>query len=323
MRARSAGLIDLSLPVGPRRRARVVERPGLWMTAAELDALRDDLRTVAASTLSAPLDYGVFRPGAPLDDVIVTLVHQDDRPIAFNALAPLDVTLGPHMRERVLHLGLVMVDPTMRSGGLSWVLYGLTCFLVFARGGFRPLHVSSVTQVPAVIGMVAETFGDVFPDPRRPSRPRLRQRVLARRLVATHARAFGVGPEARFDEARFVIENGYTGGSEALKKSFEEAVPHRDERFNAYARQTLDYARGDDVVQLGRIDLPTARDYLRRQVPRRRVAGLVTSALATAGFALAGRLVLPVAHWFDTSRTHGTLRRRSDTSRAHGSLRRR
>ena len=304
------GLIDVSLPVGRGRRARVVERPGLWMPAAELDALRDDLRAIAERTLAAPLDYGVFRPGAALDDVIVTLVRQGERPVAFNALAPLDVALAPNRRERVLHLGLVMVDPDMRASGLSWVLYGLTCFLVFARGGFRPLHVSSVSQVPAVIGMVAETFGDVFPDPRRPGRPSLTQRIIARRLVSVHSRAFGVGPEARFDERRFVIENGYTGGSEALRKSFEEATPHRDAVFNDYARATLDYARGDDVVQLGRIDLATARDYLSSQVPRRRVAGLLASAVATAAFALAGRAVLPVAHWFDTSRPLGALRRR-------------
>ena len=304
------GLLDLALPLGRDRRTRVVERPGLWMRGAELDRLRADLHAVAARTLAAPLDYGVFRAGAPLDDVIVTLVREGGRPIAFNALAPLDVALAPHRRERVLHLGLVMVDPSARSAGLSWVLYGLTCFLVFARGGFRPLHVSSVTQVPAVIGMVAETFGGVYPDPRREGRPSLTQRILARRLVATHAPAFGVGPQARFDEGRFVIENAYTGGSQGLKKRFEDAAPHRDERFNAYARATLDYERGDDVVQLGRIDLATARDYLSRQVPRRRVAGLVTSALATAGFALAGRAVLPAAHWFDIAHAHGPLRRR-------------
>lgn len=313
MRARTAGLIDVALPVGNGRRARVMERPGLWMPAADLDALRADVATIADRSLPAPLDYGVFRPGAPLDDVIVTVVWARDRPVAFNALAPLDVALGPARRERVLHLGLVMVDPAARSGGLSWVLYGLTCFLVFARGGFRPLHVSSVTQVPAVIGMVADTFGEVYPDPRSAggrARPSLAQRIIARRLVSVHARAFGVGPDARFDETRFVIENAYTGGSEALTKTYDEATPHRDPAVNAWARATLDYARGDDVVQLGRIDLAAARDYLARQVPRRRVAGLVGSALAAAGFALAGRAVLPVAHWFDTSRPLGSLRRR-------------
>ena len=311
MRARDASLLDVSLPIGRSRRVRVVERPGLWMEAGELERLRADLFAVARRSLKhGDLDYGVFRPGAPLDDVIVTLVREEARPIAFNALAPLDVSLARGRRERVLHLGLVMIDPDLRSGGLSWVLYGLTCFLVFAQGGFRPLHVSSVTQVPAVIGMVARTFGDVFPDPSRATRPTLVQRVLARRLVADHATAFGVGPDAHLDEARFVIENGYTGGSEALKKSFAEAAKHREAVFNDYARTVLDYERGDDVVQVGRIDLATARDYLAKQVPRRRLGGLLASAAVTGGFALAGRAVLPVLHWFDTTRPCGSLRPR-------------
>ena len=40
-----------------------------------------------------------------------------------------------------------MVDPDARSRGFSWVLYGLTCVLLFVRNGLRPLYVSNVTQV--------------------------------------------------------------------------------------------------------------------------------------------------------------------------------
>ena len=76
----------------------------------------------------------------------------------------MDVTL--HGRDaEVVHLGLVMVDPSLRSSGLSWVLYGLTCLVLFVRRQLRPLWLSNVTQVPAIVGMVSETFSDVFPAP--------------------------------------------------------------------------------------------------------------------------------------------------------------
>jgi hypothetical protein len=72
-------------------------------------------------------------------DTIITLVtHRDGTPIAFNALAIMTLDIQPDPTD-VLHLGLVMVDPDQQSGGLSWVLYGLTCFLLFVRNQFRPL----------------------------------------------------------------------------------------------------------------------------------------------------------------------------------------
>ena len=52
-------------------------------------------------------------------------------------------------REQVTHLGLVMVDPDVQGQGLSWVLYGLTTLVLFARDGLRPKWISNVTQVPA------------------------------------------------------------------------------------------------------------------------------------------------------------------------------
>ena len=285
----------------------MVERPGLWMDADQLDALRRDLRAIAETVLSGSLEYGVFRRDAALDDVIVTLVHEANRPIAFNALAPLDVALGPAKRVPVLHLGLVMVDPSARSGGLSWVLYGLTCFLVFARGGFRPLCISSVTQVPAVIGMVARTFGEVVPDPSSNRRASPEQRAVARRLVTDHAAAFGVQEGCAFDADRHILLDAYRGGSDALKKSFEAAAKHREPVFNDYAARELDYERGDDVVQVGAIDLAVARRYLTAQVPPGPAWRLTVSALV----AFVGSTVLPVLHWFDTSRAYGAVRARS------------
>ena len=110
---------------------------------------------------------------------------------------------------------------------------------------------------------------------------------LARGIMRAHRAVFGVGDEAGFDEARFVITDAYTGGSDALKKTFEAAPKHRDEQYNAFCARELDYARGDDVLQLGRIDLAGARRYLLREVPRRFAAGAARG-LRRAGAAAAG-----------------------------------
>jgi hypothetical protein len=158
--------------------------------------------------------------------------------------------------------------------------------------------------VPAVAGMVAETFSDVFPGPDPSARRSFEHLLLARQIMARHRSAFGVGEEAGFDEARFVIANAYTGGSDALKKTFAAAPKHRREDFNEFCARELDYERGDDLLQIGRIDLAASRRYLLNDVPRGSLPGL----LATLGFLVFQRVALPALYWFTADKPWGVLR---------------
>ena len=299
--------IDVAFRSGPDLQVRIVERPGRWMDAPALADLAARLRDVAARSLDGKaLDYGVFS-GDPraFDRVIVTLVSDaSGRTIAFNALTVMQVEM-PAGPTEVLHLGLVMVDPDHREKNLSWLLYGLTCFLVFMRRQFRPVWISSVTQVPAVVGMVAGMFSDVWPRPDGGPR-RLPHLLLARRIMEGQRHVFGVSADAGFDEARFVITDAYRGGSDELKKTWEQAPKHRDPRFNTFCAEALDYGRGDDVLQLGLMNMGAMRRYLQREVPRSALLGV----MVTAALVALQRLVLPVVHWFDSRRQWSLLRPR-------------
>lgn len=307
--------LNLALPAAPGFEARVIERPGLWMPATDLSLLLEEMRALAArATPGGNLTYGILSGAKDrLDHTILTTVRDGQgQLIAFNALAILDLDLG-RGPQQMLHLGLVLIDPQVRARGLTWVLYGLTCFLLLVRGGMRPIWVSNVTQVPAIVGMVAESFGQVFPAPALPGLPparrSLRHLLLARRIMADHRHVFGVGPEAVFDEARFTIANAYTGGSDGLKKALTDCAPHRDPACAAFCAAHLDYERGDDLLQIGVADLPTGFAYLKRSVPRRSLARL---GLVTAGVVL-HRLALPVVAWLDAGRDNGILRAREKT----------
>lgn len=303
--------LDITLKTGADLETRIVERPGSWMSQDELSAFSQDLIEVASKTLDrGSLTYGVFS-GDPerMKATVITCVRNKTtgRPVAFNALAVMDIGgLGEPME--VLHLGLVMVDPDQQSRGLSWVLYGLTCILLFFRNQLRPTWISNVTQVPAIVGMVSETFSDVFPTPDRNDRS-LKHLLLARAILRDHRHVFGVGSDAGFDENRFVINNAYTGGSDDLKKTFDQAQKHREGAYNAFCEENLDYERGDDFLQLGRLDMSAATGYLQNSVPKASLAGLSL----TIAVLMLQRLILPAIHWFDTSRNLGALRPRSSS----------
>ena len=301
--------IDLTLRTHEGLTTRIVESPGRALGEDELERLVAQLRVVAGKTLPAgDLTYGIFSGERErLSRAIVTVISEEasGRPVAFNALSVMSVDLDGQPVE-ITHLGLVMVDPDVQGQGLSWVLYGLTTLVLFIRGGLRQKWISNVTQVPAVCGMVCETFSDVFPSPQANARASFAHLQLARGIMRSHRAVFGVGEEAGFDAARFVITDAYTGGSDALKKTFDVAPKHRDEQYNAYCSRELDYARGDDLLQIGRIDLAAARRYLLSEVPTGSLPGL----LATSALLALQRLVLPVMHWMNDSRAFGILRPR-------------
>src|ERR1700719_821963 len=237
LQALSQPSIDLTLRTHAGLLTRIVERPGRSLSPEGLERLVSQLRIVAGKTLPQQnLTYGIFSGDPePMSRAIVTLICEEasGRPIAFNALSVMEVELDGAPVD-VTHLGLVMVDPDVRGQGLSWVLYGLTALVLFARDGLRPKWISNVSQVPAVVGMVCDTFSDVFPSPHVGTQQSFAHLQLARAIMARHRSVFGVGDEAGFDEARFVITNAYTGGSEPLKKPFETAPKHRDAQYNAF-----------------------------------------------------------------------------------------
>lgn len=306
--------IDLSLRTHPGHVTRIIESPGLSLPQGELDRLIAQLRCVAAKTLPADeLTYGIFSGERErLSRAIVTLISEEGsgRPIAFNALSAMQVELDG-VPVDVTHLGLVLVDPDARGQGLSWVLYGLTTLVLFLRDGLRPRWISNVTQVPAVVGMVCETFSNVYPSPSSEARQSFAHLQLARGIMRGHRSVFGVGDDAGFDESRFVITDAYTGGSDALKKTLAQAQQHRDARYAEFCARELNYDRGDDLLQIGRIDLAAARSYLFEQVPHRSLPGLLVASLILA----LQRLVLPVIYWLDDRRAFGTLRPRQRSVR--------
>ncbi len=305
-RALTSPSLDLTLSTHRDLTTRIIGRPGQFLDDGELAELVEKLRLVAASTLEAgELTYGVFSGRREtLSRTVVTLISEakSGKPIAFNALALMPAQTDGEETE-ILHLGLVMVDPEVRGRGLSGVLYGLTVLILFLRGGLRARWISNVTQVPAVTGMVCETFSGVFPSPDAGARQSFAHLSLARQIMARHRHVFGVGPEAGFDEARSVVTNAYTGGSDDLKKTYAIAAKHREERYNLFCESLLDYERGDDVLQLGKIDLAAARRYLMANVPPRSLPAVAGAGL----FLLLQRLLLPLLHWLDDTRSFGSL----------------
>ena len=249
--------------------ATIYDRPGRWMGDSELDALRSAIRSVAGAAIPGPLAYGVFLPErAPYANRLIVLGRHLETGdiVGFNAMPQLDVDVAGHAAT-VLHLGLLVIHPAYQRQGLQGLLYALGGFSALNRIPERPVWFSSVTEVPSIVGAVSDNFNEVFPTYHGDRSPTPAHRAIARALMARHRHEFGVGPEAQFDEERFVIRGSYGGGSDALKKTFDRAPKYRADACNSFCRHMLDYDRGDDLLQIGQMDSSVITNWLARRLP--------------------------------------------------------
>lgn len=256
--------LDLELPTARGVSLRILERPGLWMAPEDRSELLRELRAVARrGTGGAPLEYGILSGEKDRwDRAVLTVLRADDcgRVVGFNAMSLLDVRIAGRAQE-VLHLGLLVLDPEFRGRGFSRLVYGLSVALVLLRRVGRSFWVSSVSQVPAIVGMVAGGLESAYPG--GIARPTEAHHEVARQIMERHRAVFGVAEDAGFDPDRFVITDAYTGGSDNLKKTFADAPKYRDPAINALCARELDYARGDDFLQVARFTPPIALGCLR------------------------------------------------------------
>jgi hypothetical protein len=249
--------------------ATIYDRPGLWMDDARLSRLQDDIQCVARAAVPGDLRYGVLlRERAPFRNRLLVVGRRVDsgEVVGFNALPWLTVRLGGRP-VTVMHMGLLIIHPAHQRQGLQGLLYGLGAFNAYHRSKERPLWISNVTEVPAVFGAICDQVREPYPHYAQEAPPPPAYRALAAAIFAQHRHEFGVGREASFDQERFVITGSYTGGSDALKKAFENAPRYRVDACNAFCRARLDYERGDDFLQIAKMDVTVITNWLTRRIP--------------------------------------------------------
>lgn len=225
------------------------------MSGPELDRLRSDLIAVTRARIGALPSYRIYLPRrAPYRNRIITLVHASDgSPVAFSTIMYYPVPAESRVHP-VYQLGLVVADRRSPRRVVGPAYFYPLAWLLALRG-FRQYWVASASMIPDLIGVFADGFVDVFPHYRVRRPPSPVARAIARRLVEDHGDEFGAGPDSRLDESTFAVSDCYVGPAAPLRKAWNEVKKHPDPRCNELCRRALDYKRGDDLLQVGRVNL--------------------------------------------------------------------
>lgn len=240
---------------------RLHHRPGLSMGATELKSLHEELCDVARTCLDELPNYQCLTGKREEFSRLLIAVARDEHGKMMGFCSAYLLESGD--ATPILHLGLTCVRPETRGKSLT---HKLTLKLVVGHllrtSWFKPVWVSNVACVLSSLGNVGLNFEEVYPSPFM-DEPSDKHRYFARLISQRYRWELLIPSTSTFDERNFVFQ-GSVKGTAFEKEGGDRRYFHRQEWVNDFYRGLLDFHRGDEVLQIGKISFLSYPKYLLR-----------------------------------------------------------
>lgn len=241
--------------------------PGLYWSDEELQRYVEGFRALALNCLKEIPNYQClsFDRNFLKRALIVTVRDKLNNELLGFCSA---VLFEMNFDQSVLHLGLTCVSPSARGLKLthkltSRVLKGY--FLEISL--FKTLWVSNVACVLSSLGNVAKCFESVYPSPYE-LKPSELHKKIATKINLKYREDFYVSPKVKFNESTFVFEGSVSGNS-FEKSKYDKRFFHREKHLNDFYMERINFERGDEVLQIGKVNLLTFIKYFFKQISRK------------------------------------------------------
>lgn len=247
-------------------------RPGLSMGADELKNFYHELCDVARSCLDELPNYQCLTGKREEFSRLIISVARDENGKMMGFCSSYLLDTGDKIP--VLHLGLTCVRPETRGSKLT---HKLTLKVVVGHllrtSWFRPVWISNVACVLSSLGNVGLHFEDVYPSPFL-STPSSKHLYLARLIDQRYRKELLIPQTAVFKETHFVFQ-GSVKGTAFEKESGDRRFFHRQGWVNDFYHGLINFERGDEVLQIGKISFLSYPKYLFRSLKRVRKVALL------------------------------------------------
>lgn len=236
----------------------VYDRPGASLNTHDLALLKCELRALAQECLGELPNYQCLRSdGRDLDRLIIAVArNQEGHLMGFCSSYLFEVE-----EMQLLHLGLTCVSPKMRGKKLTHHLTSKVVFHFLWHYSFwKASWVSNVACVLSSLGNLAQYFESVYPSPNTDLPPSPEQQCIAQYLNSEAREELFIRPEATFNDQHFVFE-GSVLGNMFQKELQDRRYHHRNHQFNQFYQSLMNFERGDEVLQVGKVSWLTFPKY--------------------------------------------------------------
>lgn len=245
----------------------VLVYPGIYLSKDELAKLTEELRDVSSKCFDDIPYYQVLT--GKRDEfqraIICTARNAEGKLVGFCSSLVLDIeSIGT-----ALHLGLTCVDPIARGKKLTHKLMNkLLVKYLLMESPINGVWITNCACVLSSLGNVALYFEDIYPSPFGKKAPSPTHLKIAQGISKSHRSAIAINYDAKFNSETFVFE-GSVSDSVFEKSEADTKYYHRNRDITNYYKDILNFERGDEVLQIGRISLLSLPKYLLRNSKRK------------------------------------------------------
>lgn len=234
--------------------------PGNYFTTRELSELTESLRNVAAKCFEDVPNYQVLTGHRNEYRRAVISVAKDrvGKIVGFCSSLVLDIG----NEGRLLHLGLTCVSPKQRGKRLTHKLSSkLLLQYLLREAPINGTWISNCACVLSSLGNVALYFEDVFPSPFSQKAPSASHLAIAYTISNHYRRPIAINEAAVFNEKKFVFE-GSVENTVFEKSERDSKYFHRNKYLTDFYQGIINFSRGDEVLQIGKLSLLSFPKYI-------------------------------------------------------------
>jgi hypothetical protein len=242
--------------------------PGKFLADIKIKSLKKEMKILADECFNQELSYQVLGDSQDIWDQAVITLARDEKGELLGFISAL--YLKGLMVDHFLHLGLTCVSKKARGTGITHLLGSkmLLNFLV-KKSPFSTLWISNCACVLSSLGNVALHFNNVYPSPfvKEPSPEHL---IIAHTINDYYRSEIAINPDAHFNEENFVFE-GSVQETAFQKTGKEKKYYHRQNNLNQFYNQLINFKNGDEVLQIGNVNLLSLPWYFIKQKTKKRL----------------------------------------------------
>jgi hypothetical protein len=238
--------------------------PGTYLSDEKLNHLTQEMRNVASLCFPETPDYQALTgKRKELSRAVITLARNKKGELkGFCSALVLEVeSVG-----RILHTGLTCVHPSTRGKKLTHKLTGKLLLKYLVKESlFQETWVTNCACVLSSLGNVALYFEDIYPSPMGVEVPTITHLNIAKAIDENYREPIAINSTAVFNKNTFVFE-GSVEGTLFAKDPDDQRFHHRNQQLTKYYQELLDFKRGDEVLQVGKVSLMTFPKYMIKRV---------------------------------------------------------
>jgi hypothetical protein len=219
-------------------------KPGLF-SKENVPSIKADLIRVNESSLK--LRYGIFDERFSFEELsehlLICLMYRNTKPVGFFYNYIID--------DKHVHLGLVVASKNRLKEIWGAYIFAILWLRDFLNTDY---YATSISAVPSIIEGISVGFPNAFPTERNfHTLPDKYYRRVTEVVFESYVKKFFPSPESlTLDKKRFVLR------SEAKEMGFETDIRNmtlaRNLSVNLFCNFWIDYSRGEDLIQVMRID---------------------------------------------------------------------